>query len=93
MATAQTIVNVSLMIVGIALIVISQFVLVAFMEPVKDNIQDNAEHLDTFDGVTAMDDMFEAAVKWVPFIAGIGLVVIGAVNEFRRERVTGQRRA
>lgn len=77
---------------GIMLIVTAQFVVGAALEPMKDSVLDsgiNDEYAG--DAEADMEAMFVSTVKWVPTIAGFGLITLVAFREFRRQRIIAAR--
>lgn len=78
-------------VLGLFILLVTQTVLAGALGPTRDVVLDNADNLDTFNGREHINSMYEAAVLWAPRTAGMGLIVLGVIFEYRRQRLVAPR--
>lgn len=76
--------------VALIMILISTFVSGAVLDPMRDELLEEDINKE-YNAQENFDDMIIAATKWVPAGFGVGLVLIVAFREFRRQRSTAIR--
>lgn len=62
------------------------------MEDLRQHAVDEDKPNDDIDSTSIANELHTAVTKWVPTVAFIGLFVIAAFREYRRQRVTAVRR-
>lgn len=74
----------------IFMIIIMQFTVANTLTPVKNEMLDQLEdgNANTAEDKRNLVNQYETAVKWVPNIAVLGVIIVVIFREFRRQRVT-----
>lgn len=63
----------------------------AAIQPVGEDIKDIGDNLDTVNGATTIDSVYDAVFIYVPLMLIGGIVVFGSALILFRERFTGRR--
>lgn len=77
-------------IVALFLILITQFTAGAILDPLRDDLLERGIDKE-YNAQENFDDMIIATTKWVPTGFGVGLILLAAFREYRRQRATAVR--
>lgn len=91
MTLADVVLDAVFIITGIATIIVIQYVHVAALDEFARVIIENGDNIDIYSGESAINGMYVAVTKWVPMLAGAGLVVLGLMRAWLRVRVANVR--
>lgn len=88
---ASYVVSVVSILSGLFLILTYQFLSVRVLAPIADIVVSSSD-TSIYGGESMINGIFGTVTTTVPVLAGIGLIVIGVVVEFRRRRTAAARR-
>lgn len=76
-----------LVLAGLFMILAVQTSAAIMLDPMRDELLDEGID-DKYNAEENFADMYRAVTKWVPTIAGVGLMCVAGFREYRRQRLT-----
>lgn len=83
--------DLSLLLIAFLLFITLQAVAGALLDPFMAELLENGNFDGSMNAEDTYGDMFVAVVRWAPRVGLIGLVVLVAYREWRRQRITARR--
>lgn len=74
------------LIVGLFLILTSQYVGIVIMDETRETVLDTGIDMSEFNGEEHINRIYTVVTKWVPTVAGLGLIFLTLYREYRRQR-------
>lgn len=90
--SAGRFIDLLLVLVGLVAIMVVQTSTAPVMDEFREFAIEEDDPGDDIEATSYANEMHTAVTKWVPTIGAIGLWVIAGFREFRRQRITAERR-
>lgn len=87
MTLADAVLDAVFIITGLATLLVIQYVHVAALDEFARVIIAEGDNIGIYSGESAINGMYVAVTKWVPMLAGFGLVALGLMRVWLRVRV------